>query len=265
MIRRAPALLLTLIALAGASAAVAAQDDVTIYRCTDAGGKLALQDKPCAKGQAQQTRQMQKLKDPPPKAAPPTAAFTAAPTPAPPPSVVVVRTPQPMYECVRDDNSVYTSDDGEGDPRWVSAWDGYDGYPYIAGRNGIGVSAGVAMRQQPSRGDGGASTHGDGGGQGGSGTPQIRLRDVPSTSPPPSRPPRPPRPGHGYGDGYGAAGSWVRDPCHALPQREVCDRLVDRRDDIRRRFFNAQPSERAVLSREERGIDARLAADCGVP
>jgi hypothetical protein len=61
---------------------------------------------------------------------------------------------------------------------------------------------------------------------------------------------------------YGA-GTWVRDDCHALPQQEVCARLSDRRDEIRRRFFNAMPSERDTLRVEERGINARLDDDCG--
>ena len=60
------------------------------------------------------------------------------------------------------------------------------------------------------------------------------------------------------------AGTWIRDTCHSLPQQEVCARLLDRRDEIRRRFFNAQESERNVLRREERGLNARLSADCGV-
>jgi hypothetical protein len=59
------------------------------------------------------------------------------------------------------------------------------------------------------------------------------------------------------------AGTWIRDACHGLPQQEVCARLRDRRDEIRRRFFNAQPSERDLLRNEERGIDARLGDDCG--
>lgn len=57
-------------------------------------------------------------------------------------------------------------------------------------------------------------------------------------------------------------GTWVRDECHALPQAETCARMLDRRDEIRRRFFNAMPSERDVLRREERGINARLDSDC---
>jgi hypothetical protein len=59
------------------------------------------------------------------------------------------------------------------------------------------------------------------------------------------------------------AGTWVRDECRRMPQAETCSRLRDRRDAIERRFFNAMPSERARLDVEERGIDARLNADCG--
>lgn len=71
-----------------------------------------------------------------------------------------------------------------------------------------------------------------------------------------------PRPG-GYGlAGYGA-GAWIRDTCRALPQADVCARLVDRRDEIRRRFFNAMPSERETLGREDRAVTARLDNDCG--
>jgi hypothetical protein len=57
-------------------------------------------------------------------------------------------------------------------------------------------------------------------------------------------------------------GTWVRDPCHALPQVEVCARLRDQRDTLRRRFTIAQPSERSVLAGEERSINARLDQDC---
>ena len=60
-------------------------------------------------------------------------------------------------------------------------------------------------------------------------------------------------------------GTWVRDSCHPLPQAEVCARLADRREAIRKRFFNAQERERDTLRVEERGINARLAADCAGP
>ena len=77
---------------------------------------------------------------------------------------------------------------------------------------------------------------------------------------PPSNRPGPPLRGNGLV--YGT-GTWVRDACYPLPPSEVCARLRDRRDEIRRRFFNAQPSERATLNVEERGINARLDNDCG--
>ena len=54
-------------------------------------------------------------------------------------------------------------------------------------------------------------------------------------------------------------GTWVRDPCHPLPQEEICSRLSDRRYDILRRYGSAMPSERRALDLEQRGIDARLA------
>lgn len=73
---------------------------------------------------------------------------------------------------------------------------------------------------------------------------------------------RPPPPA--AGSAYPAlAGAWVRDECHALPQAEVCARLSDRRYEIIRRYNSAMQSERHELEREQRGIDARLANDCG--
>lgn len=66
-----------------------------------------------------------------------------------------------------------------------------------------------------------------------------------------------------FGFGVYGAGMWVRDDCHALPQADVCARLIDRRDAIRTRFFNAMPSERDTLRVEERSLTARLDQDCG--
>lgn len=55
----------------------------------------------------------------------------------------------------------------------------------------------------------------------------------------------------------------VRDECHALPAQEVCARLKDRRWDLIRRYNSALQGERDALTREQRGIDARLDQDCG--
>jgi len=47
-----------------------------------------------------------------------------------------------------------------------------------------------------------------------------------------------------------------------MPQGEVCSLLGNRREEIRRRFFNAQPTERSQLTNEEQTINTRLSQDC---
>ena len=172
------------------------------------------------------------------------------PAPVAPPQVVVVRTPQPMYECITPDGERYTSETGDGNPRWVPLWTlGYRSGWGGGGRPGTNTASDRLNDWNDNR---------PLGGRVGARTP--RGPD-PSSSPGPDRP-RPPHRPPPYGVGGG--GTWVRDACHALPQGEVCARLSDRREELRRRFFNAQESERNVLRREERGLNARLAADCGV-
>lgn len=80
----------------------------------------------------------------------------------------------------------------------------------------------------------------------------------PSANPGPGRPPRP-------GMILPVGTAWVRDECHALPQEEICARLSDRRYEIIRRYNSALQSERRQLELEQRGIDARIANDCGNP
>ena len=72
---------------------------------------------------------------------------------------------------------------------------------------------------------------------------------------------RPPRPGVILPVGT----AWIRDECHALPQEEICARLSDRRYELIRRYNSALQSERRQLELEQRGIDARIANDCGNP
>lgn len=43
--------------------------DVTIYRCVDARGHIALRDSPCVEGERQEVRNMGRPLDPPPSAA----------------------------------------------------------------------------------------------------------------------------------------------------------------------------------------------------
>ncbi len=236
---------LLLLAAYAVLAPARAADEVTVYRCVDGKGLVTLGDAPCAKGSREEVRAMQRPKD----GAPLTrtvAAPAAAATPAPP-QVVVVRTPQPMYECVTPDGERYTSETGDGNPRWVPLWTlGYRASRHRGGAPATDASDRLNAWQQE-RPLGGRV-----------GAPAPRPSEPSSSGGPGPRPPHRPAPYAGGG------GTWVRDTCHALPQAEVCARLSDRRSELRRRFFNAQESERNVLRREERGLNARLADDCGI-
>jgi hypothetical protein len=207
-----------------------AVEGVTIYRCTDARGKVELRDSPCPDGVRQTTREMVRPVDPPrPQRLEPVRVEAPAYSDPEPTRVIYVNTPRPMYECVTPDGSRYTSESPEGNPRWMPLW-ALD-YPVLAERDMYTPGAsGIRYRD-----DRLAIDYRSGG---------TSRRVVPTIA------------------AYGA-GSWVRDACHALPQQEVCARLIDRRDEVRRLFFNGQPSERAVLEREERAINARLSTDCG--
>ena len=203
---------------------LAAAQDVTIYRCLGPGGKLTLRDSPCAAGETQQVRSMQRPKDPAPSAMPAAPVITA-PTPPPVREVqVIYRTPpRPLYECVTTDGERYTSENGEGNPRWVPLWTlGY----YAVGRPTRSIGSGLAQA--------------------------------------PLQPAGPMRPPHGglHRPMVGGGGTWIRDQCAMLPPSEACARLRDRRDAIGTRFFNAQEKERDALRLEERGINARLDNDC---
>lgn len=220
-------LLLFVLTMALPVATLTAQvsEPVTIYRCTDAKGRLTLRDSPCNKGERQEARSMLRPKDAPPRPPLPTPIPPSVAV-APQPQVIIVNTPRPLYECVAPDNTRYLSETPEGNARWVPLWP--NGYPiaaqtvYEPGRLNVRVDNGHVS-----------------GGYDSGGTRVL----VPT-----------------YSDFGG--GTWVRDPCHALPQVEVCARLVDRRDALRRRYSIAQPSERAVLGQEERSINARLGQDC---
>lgn len=206
---------------------VLAQDEVRVYRCIDDRGRVALGDAPCADGQRQEVRTMVRPVDGTPleRPTPPAPAMPAAPAP----QIVMVNTPQPMYRCVRPDGSDYTSDSSEGNLRWVPLWT--SGYGYGPPRRPVGsqVDVGIEVGRDGGRID-----------VDGSIGPRRPHRHI----------------------GYGPAGTWVRDTCRPMPQAEVCSLIRDRRETIRRRFFNAQPTEREQLRGEERAINARLGQDC---
>jgi len=217
----ATTLLATLVCASARPVMADTPPQVTVYRCTDANGRVALRDSPCVDGTTQEVRNLLRPVDGtplPPRAREPTAAVVDPPAP----QIIVMRPPQPMFRCVRADGSTYTSDSSDGNPRWVPLWTlGYGPtrrgastrVEAGAGRGGIEVDSGVDTRQ--------------------------RARG-----------------------GYYGAGTWIRDECRQMPQAEVCSLLGNRREEIRRRFFNAQPTERSQLTNEEQTINTRLAQDC---
>lgn len=243
-------LLLPLLLLAAAATPAPAQDTTTIYWCTDAQGLRTLQDFPCAQDQRQQARTVPRLRE----RAAPEPDDDVAPEPAataglePPVVEIVVRTPpRPMYECITPEGERYLSDDGQGNPRPAPVWFWDSGY-WSGPAPGVPPGPRGADRQAAGIASPGMST-----------SPGPSL-----TTPRRDQPPPPSRPRHRGHYPVPGGGGWIRDECHPLPQARVCGLLSDRRTEIRRRMFNAQPSERAVLREEERGITARLDADCNV-
>ena len=138
-----------------ASGAAPAQSDVVIYRCTDAGGALTVQnDTPCPRGSRQEKRVIQDVPVGPepmrPAPAPPVARAATSPTPAPSvPAVTrtdaradvapaqsaqaddVERLPPPvLFECRTYDNGRYLSDSGIATERCMAlATSSLDGRP----------------------------------------------------------------------------------------------------------------------------------------
>jgi hypothetical protein len=233
--------LLTLLCLAWWGRA-SAQGEITVYRCTDATGRVSLRDTPCPRGQQQTTREMLRPKDPPPR---PTAGPLSAPpttVPAPPPRVVVVRTPELVYECITPDGNRYTSSNADGNPRWVPLWTlGYPVYPMGPTRSD-GVHGRIDM--------GGGSVRG-----------RVEFGSHLPPRPPLTRPTPTPHPS-GTVAAF-PAGTWIRDACTRLPQAEVCARLRDRRDALDRRYNSSLQSERRRITEEQRLIDAQLGEGCG--
>jgi hypothetical protein len=141
--------------LAAALLVFAAQAMATdVYKCTDAQGNVAFQDRPCP----QDTKQAEVWLPDAPSAPPQSAAVTSAPLPSdanPPPPVPASKSPAPLpplWVCRNaEDGSTYFSRNGSPPVRYVPL--GVLGYPghslsQAYGPGGIGVSA-PGMRQIP--------------------------------------------------------------------------------------------------------------------
>jgi len=133
-------------------------DDVTIYRCVDAAGKVALQDRPCPKDVHQDVRQMIRPVDAPPRPEPVYA-------PAPPAThtvevhVVHERDPQPAYRCTTPDGDSYISRTGIPQGHYVPFWTN----GFVAGN---GFANGGRPPSQPMPHSGDPQFHHSGGGFG---------------------------------------------------------------------------------------------------
>lgn len=100
-----------------------------VYKCTNAQGDVAYQDKPCARNDSEVTLRLADEPPAPPEAAP--AVETPALPPPPPPPATVERPPRPLpalWVCANaEDGSRYISRNGSPPPRLVPL--GMLGYP----------------------------------------------------------------------------------------------------------------------------------------
>jgi hypothetical protein len=216
MSRRLPLGLIVACCL-GAAAPVGA----TIYRCVDARGQVAFQDRPCP---AHTHASVVQLPDddvvPPPVA---TAPLPPSAMSAPPPSIPAVapprqRPPVPaMYLCANAVNGdPYYSDDG------ITR-------PYLAPLGMTGAITGpLGEAYSPSTG-----THGS--------TPESMHGQV--------------TPGLVAGNYV-----WVQDSCRRMGDEETCTVLQKRYDDNERALRNAFQSDRPPLEKREKQLRDELAA-----
>ncbi|MCE7032102.1 hypothetical protein LY625_05630 [Lysobacter sp. GX 14042] len=240
---------------------------VTIYHCTDARGQPVIRDSPCAAGQTERrVTTLQRPVDPPsPPPAPPAPA-----EPAPPPAAaaatrtVIARAPAPMYECTTPEGDTYTSDDGQGNPRWVPLWTlGYgvhSRHPQPPRREApprMRPPIGAPVRPAAAGAPTGSGFHFDGVGR-----PSPEL---PRNQPRPPQAPPAEQGGHWHHHGgvpYAAGGTWVQDSCRLLPQHEACELLRERSWTLRQRFNHALQGEQREITAERKRIALRMESDC---
>jgi hypothetical protein len=100
--------------------------ETIVYRCVDADGKISLQDRECEGEQTQHRRRIASPIDPPAQSSKPRIARSTLPSAdvddVPSRLVVTVMTPQSLFECRREDGSVYESTTGVPERRWVPLW-----------------------------------------------------------------------------------------------------------------------------------------------
>ena len=114
---------LAFLSTAGAAAApapkAAAADTVVVHRCTDAKGRVTLQDEPCPKGSQGESREMTRPKDPPKstRVSPLALALDALPDESALPPRRELFPPPPMYRCTSYDGIERFSESYDPNPR----------------------------------------------------------------------------------------------------------------------------------------------------
>lgn len=112
--------LLSLAFLFPAGSAQAVQGTVTVHRCVDGRGRITLQNDPCPKGSSDNTRQMLRPTDPPPRARTPRPAPPRFVEPPPSNYYAPARElipPPAMYRCTSYDGIERFSEQYDPNPR----------------------------------------------------------------------------------------------------------------------------------------------------
>lgn len=105
------------------------KDNVIIFRCVDAKGKVSLQDSPCAKSSTQETREMQRPKDAPAlKKMPDAKPVQAIPAQPPVQNLIASLSPPDLYQCTNYEGKTRDSESYDPNPRcepvWAQRWSG---------------------------------------------------------------------------------------------------------------------------------------------
>jgi hypothetical protein len=209
---------LLLITLAGSHALHAA----TVYKCVDAKGAIAFQDRPCASSTRQSTMLLPDVPPPPP---PPDEPADVESDSASPPAIAQAPAepdlpaipPPDFFLCTRYDGTRYMSDTGEGGSALVPL--GVLGVPgrgladAYGGSNGIGVSA-------------------------------PGLRTIPRV--PAGRTP------------FGGMSTWIYDECHLASPPEACAYLRSALDDVTSKLRRAFSDTQAQLKEQQAQLQERM-------
>lgn len=196
----------------------------TVYKCTNAQGAVAYQDRPCANGDQEKQLQVETTETPKPDAAPvdaPPPAVAEAPPPPPPPPRPAKPLP-PLWICTRpEDGKQYVNTSGVVQPRLVPL--GVLGVP------------GKSLSQ----------TYGPGGGAGVS-APELSK---PQIAKPGSTTP---------GDALAGQYTQVQDECVQATPSQTCDYLRTESDRIHEKLRRAFKDVRAELEPRANELEDQL-------